>query len=265
MCAKVGHLAKDCPQQRRGKPAESRGHQQKSQQQSGTTSGNGANHHVTSELSEVKGKVASLRKELQAAEMEEAMTEKSTTLHVLEPHGSADGPVLGPTLFVDVMLEGQPVKALVDTGSPITTVFVKCLLDTLEKLRTPGQSVEEWRKGVESRLQSPSLSVNNNGGGKVNVISQLSVRLAHEGQECQSTILVQKGASLDLLLGTDVLPKLGCSVVLPQDDGKMTDLLQGQVWDKSQCLSQSSRLRAEAPSFIPAVVRGMAVEVGHIN
>ena len=55
VCAKVGHLAKDCPQQRRGKPAESRGHQQKSQQQSGTTSGNGANHHVTSELSEVKG------------------------------------------------------------------------------------------------------------------------------------------------------------------------------------------------------------------
>ena len=61
MCV-LGHLAKDCPQQRRGKPAESRGHQQKSQQQSGTTSGNGANHHVTSELSEVQGNVASLHK-----------------------------------------------------------------------------------------------------------------------------------------------------------------------------------------------------------
>ena len=107
-------------------------------------------------------------------------------------------------------------------------------------------------------LQSPSLSVNNYGGGGVNVISQLSVHLTREGQECQSTILVQKGASLDLLLGTDVLLKPGCSVVLPQDDGKMTDLLQGQVWDKSQCLSQSSCLRAEAPSFIPAVVQGMA-------
>ena len=69
-------------------------------------------------------------------------------------------------------------------------------------------------EGVESRLQSPSLSVNNYGGGEVNGISQLSVHLAHEGQECQSTILVQKGASLDLLLGIDVLPKLGCSVVL---------------------------------------------------
>ena len=32
------------------------------------------------------------------------------------------------------------------------------------------------------------------------------------------------------------------------------------MWDKSQYLSQSSRLRAEAPSFIPAVVQGMAAD-----
>jgi len=136
--------------------------------------------------------------------VEEVMTGKTMTMHVLEPHGSADGPVLGPTLFVEVLLEGQPVKALVDTGSPITIVSMKCLLDTLEKLRMPGQTVDEWRRGVMSRLQSPSLSVSNYGGGEVNIISQISVRLAHEGQECQATILIQKGASLDLLLGTDL-------------------------------------------------------------
>jgi len=38
--------------------------------------------------------------------MEEAMTKRSTTMHVLEPHGTADVPVLGPTLFVDIMLKG---------------------------------------------------------------------------------------------------------------------------------------------------------------
>jgi len=50
--------------------------------------------------------------------------------------------VLGPTLFVDIMIEGQPVKLLVDTGSQVIIVSVKCLLDALEKLRTPGQSEE---------------------------------------------------------------------------------------------------------------------------
>ena len=58
---------------------------------------------------------------------------------------------------------------------------IKCLLDVLEKLRIPGQSVEKWKKEVKSCLQSPSMMVNNYGGGEVNVISQLSVRLAHKG------------------------------------------------------------------------------------
>jgi len=133
VCAKVGHLAKNCPQQGRGRPAKSRGQQQ----HSGTTSGRGANH-VTGELGKTQGKVVSFCKELQAAEVEEAMTGKTTTMHILEPDGSADGLVLGPTLFVEVLLEGQPVKALVDTGSPVTIVSIKCLLVTLEKLRTPG-------------------------------------------------------------------------------------------------------------------------------
>ena len=61
---------------------------------------------------------------------------------------------------------------------------------------------------MKSRQQSPSITVNNYGGGEVNVISQLSERPAHKGQKCQATILVQKGAPLDLLLGTDVLSKL---------------------------------------------------------
>jgi len=39
--------------------------------------------------------------------------------------------------------------------------------------------------------------------------------------------------TLDLLFGTDLLPKLGCSVVLPQDGGKMINLLQNTVWGKS--------------------------------
>ena len=168
VCSKVGHLAKDCPLQKRQRPVESQGRQQ---QQLSLYQSRGT-HHVTSELSKAQGKVANLRKELQAAELEEAMTERSTTMHVLESQGSADGsgPTLGPMIFVDVILEGQPVKALVDTGSPVTIVSIKCLLDVMEKLRTPGQSVEEWKKEVKSHFQSPSMTVNNYGVGEVIVI-----------------------------------------------------------------------------------------------
>ena len=41
-------------------------------------------------------------------------------MHVLKPKGEAQGPVLGPAVSVEVLLEGQMVNALVDTGSPIT-------------------------------------------------------------------------------------------------------------------------------------------------
>ena len=77
----------------------------------------------------------------------------------------------------------------------------------------------------------------------------------HKGQEYQATILVQNG---EPLLGTDVLSKLGCSVMVLQDGGKVTDLFQREEWCKCQGTSTKSHLRAEAPSFIPATV-------GHIE
>ena len=63
-------------------------------------------------------RVALLKKELQEAELQEALALKILTTHVIEPRGVASDLVLGPTVYVEVLLEGQPVKALVDTGSP---------------------------------------------------------------------------------------------------------------------------------------------------
>ena len=54
-------------------------------------------------------------------------------MHVLTTGGEPEGPTLGPTVLVNVLLEGHPVKALVDTGSPITIVSIECLLDVLAK------------------------------------------------------------------------------------------------------------------------------------
>ena len=48
--------------------------------------------------------------------------------------GEAQGPVLVPAISVELLLEGQLVNAVVDTGSPITIVSIDCLLDVLVKL-----------------------------------------------------------------------------------------------------------------------------------
>ena len=88
------------------------------------------------------------------------------------------------------------------------------------------------------------------GGGEVNIIGQITVTLSHGDKECETTILVQKGASLSLLLGTDVLPSLGFYVVDGAGPGPMQELLQGKMWDHIDN-SPKSKLRVEAPSFTP--------------
>ena len=65
-------------------------------------------------------------------------------------------------------------NALVDTGSPITIVSLDCLLDVLVKLRTPNQTLEEWKQGVKDRFQTASLSVKNYDGGEVNIVGQIT-------------------------------------------------------------------------------------------
>ena len=141
------------------------------------------------------------------------------------------------------------MNALVDTGSPVTIVSIDCLLDVLAKNRRADQTKEEWRREVEKRFLMPTLLINNYGGGEVNIISQLVTTLGHGSRECQTTILVQKGASLGLLLGTDVLPNLGFFVVDGAGPGPMQELLQGKVWNHTDDLLKS-KLRVEAPSLI---------------
>lgn len=59
--------------------------------------------------------------------------------------------------------------------------------------------MEEWKLQVQKKFQEPTLTVNNYGGGDVNVICQLLVTIQVEEKQCQATILVQKGATVDLL------------------------------------------------------------------
>ena len=110
---------------------------------------------------------------------------------LLESQRSADvsRPTFGPMIFVDALLEEQPVKALVDTSSPVSIVSIKCLFDVMEKLRTPGQSVEEWKKEMKSHFQSLSMTVNNYGVGEVIVIPryEYDIVVLHEYEAKQST------------------------------------------------------------------------------
>ena len=123
-CHGVGHIAQNCPLQGRSEPAEAPGRQ---------GAGNGRLSKKVATLvadkdqpekaktSQQRWWVEDLQRELQEAEMEESIADVSATIHVLNADHSHKS-TLGPTLTVQVNFEGVPMKALVDTGSPVTIV-----------------------------------------------------------------------------------------------------------------------------------------------
>lgn len=60
-------------------------------------------------------------------------------------------PVLGPTLKTEVQVEGQTVRALIDTGSPISLVSIDFLLQALkaliETVLKPGELAKALKRG----------------------------------------------------------------------------------------------------------------------
>ena len=69
------------------------------------------------------------------------------------------------------------------------------------------------------------MTIRNFGEQEVNVICQVAITLACGKFKCRTTVLVQKGTALDMLLGTDVFGQLGFQVLQVQDDGKGLELL----------------------------------------
>ena len=105
---------------------------------------------------------------------------------------------------------------------------------------------------MEKRLKTSSLSINNYGGGEVNIISQILVTLTHGKKNCQAMVQVQTGASIELLLGTDVLAQLGLHLLEATHANRyMTELLKGDIWQEVEDTPTTPALWADAPVFIP--------------
>lgn len=223
-CGSKTHFARQCPHRGKGRPSETPGKSQ------------GPNRPAVAKLASDRAgpdsaghgpeRVAELRRQLEEAELQEALSRRSATMHGIRSEEASGSAQLGPTLMADVELEGSQTKALLDTGSPVTIVSLQFLLDALAKQRPESQSPEDWKAAVEKCLEPSKISLHDYGGQRLGIVRQVKVRIARPGCAVEAVVQVQNRAPIDLLIGTDLLPQLGFIFLQTELNGEDLDLLQ---------------------------------------
>ena len=76
------------------------------------------------------------------------------------------------------------------------------------------------------KLIPTTVSLRSYGGDELEIVSQAICQMERDGYQVKTILQVQKGAPVDLLLGTDVLSQLGFALMQASKQGAATDLLQ---------------------------------------
>ena len=204
-CGGTNHTARYCRYRGRAEPSEARG----------AGKGNSRDGSVRVEPTEARGagrgnsrdgRVRALvpprQGQQRRAELNQALSDIVTTMHTITSQEDKSGVELGPTLTSKVQLEGCPVDALLDTGSPASIVSLEFLLEALAKQKKPEESPQQWRARVEKRLQEPPGALLRGFGGEtLDLVCQVAVNLVRGDNDITAKVQVQKGAPIKFLLG----------------------------------------------------------------
>ena len=215
-CGSTNHILRDCPLKGRSAPREATGNSR--------SVSSAQTRVVTATTAGDKSRETTSEENLQDC-LGHTIDQVVATLHGVKAQQVMPSVVLGPTLTSEVSLEGVPVKALLDTGSPISIVSLEVFLKACAQNRQSDVTPEEWGRAVKQRFQKPTVSLRSYGGGELSIISQVKSCLSRGNLTVETFLQVQKGAPVDLLLGTDVLSHLGFSFSRLENNGKLTYLL----------------------------------------
>ena len=234
-CGLEGHIARACPYPRKGRrDEEARG------QRRGTMSA------LVGEGDDVQKEIEELKQKLHCAQLKAAVGLKSQVMNTMAAEGVRDNAKLGPSVFTEVRVNGVPAKALVDTGSPATIVSLEFILDVFAAQRGSRLTPELWTEETLKKFSPPDVVLKAYGGQPLDILSQVRLTLSLGDRALDTTVLVQKGAPNQLLLGTDVQPKLGFALVV-ETEAAMKDLLTGEEHQEDQESVTPARPQAIPP------------------
>ena len=225
-CGLDGHIARNCPYAKRSKRGEeeARGPRRQEPQPAATTSSTmGA---LSGEDEDTRTQLEKLGQRLKELEKKFDQEGRTRVLNTVAAEGDSEDSRLGPSVMARVNVNGVPTLALIDTGSPATVVSLEFLLDVFVGQKTEQQTPVDWRVETFKKFSPPTVLQRAYSGHTLDIVAQVGLTLSYGNRTVDATVLVQEGAPHDLLLGTDLQPKLGFAMVV-ETEGKVTDLLTG--------------------------------------
>ena len=193
-CNRLGHYARECRAQRQT-VSEARGWQKKSY---------GARSAAVKPTSQKRQKD-------DHEEIFEWMYGESDDPESDEDTEGQDHPRLGPTLTVQLIVDDIPVNAVLDTGCPATIIS----RNLCQRIMGGGHclSMAQLEERVNQQLSPPEVLLRAYCGNRLSIGAQVKVCIsATGGQAVEAIVLVQKDAQFNMLLGTDLMGKLGLNI-----------------------------------------------------
>ena len=106
---------------------------------------------------------------------------------------------------------------------------------------------------MRKRFQPTTVSLRSYGGAELLIVAQISCQLSRRGFSVESVLHVQKGAPVDLLLGTDTLPLLGFSLTEKTDNATGTeDILHTGAATLQPTSTETAEVKIIRPARLPA-------------
>lgn len=241
-CQQYGHLARNCPGPLSGKNAqEARG-----RSAAGTTSRTSTveSNLKPDELTEEQLEDLLSQRRLQR---EQALLSDGTSTASSVTASEKDSRAVGPTVYIDLLFNGEPVRAMVDTGAQSTIISRSMLHAIGRRAKSEGCPLPV--------LEQPSVRLfgkDGKGGRELTITAELQVTLEADCKSTCVSVFVQPNSEQKCLLGMNAIPSLGISVLRANGEPLIAASEPTSPKVANVCLAQSTTIPSQKGRFVKA-------------
>ena len=233
LCSNLNHLARNCTKQPRAEASGRLGQVSRTAQ-------------LTAAVQSVKDlteeQLKTLLNQWRLAKEKQLLMEIQSSVDTVTAKPTKAGDAVGPTMYIDLEIEGVKVEAMVDTGAQSTIISRALLHEIANSLKAQGRPVPELEApcvqlfGKECNSVKPGLDIT----------AQIMLTLEADNRCVTVPVFIQPNSEQLCLLGTNAATILGLKFLKP--DGKP---LKVQSAQSSQSESTKVKIRLIQASTVP--------------